>query len=168
MFSTANYIAAPIVSQIFEPNLFKSFMMTENILAGIFAVVGGFVADYIGRRRLVLAGFVLLGVGYASLGLFSENIVGWWFYTITDGVAWGIFYTIFLQFGETLHIKKIAKNITQLVTCRFFFQYLRSYPWAPLFHHRLIRLRFFRLLVCSFSLLFCRWLMHLRLCRFRF
>ncbi|MGD6934578.1 MAG: MFS transporter [Candidatus Bathyarchaeia archaeon] len=97
MFSTANYIAAPIVSQIFQPSLFESFMMTENILAGVFAVVSGFVADYVGRRRLVLAGFILLGVGYASLGLFSENIVGWWFYTITDGVAWGIFYTIFLM-----------------------------------------------------------------------
>jgi MFS family permease len=111
MFSTANYIAAPIVSQIFEPNLFQSFMMTENILAGIFAVVSGFVADYIGRRRLVLAGFVLLGVGYASLGLFSENIVGWWFYTITDGVAWGIFYTIFLMtiWGDIAHKENSEK-----------------------------------------------------------
>jgi MFS family permease len=97
MFSIANYIAAPIVSQIFHPDLFQSLMMTENVLAGVFAVVSGFLADYIGRRRLVLTGFVLLGLGYASLGLFSESIAGWWLYTVVDGVAWGIFYTIFLM-----------------------------------------------------------------------
>jgi MFS family permease len=99
MFSIVNYITAPIVSQIFPnlPTLFENSMMAENILAGIFAVVSGFVADYMGRRRLVLAGFILLGLGYASLGLFPQNILGWWFYTVVDGVAWGIFYTIFLM-----------------------------------------------------------------------
>lgn len=96
MFSIANYIASPIVGQIF-PSLFEYSMLIENVLAGVFAVIGGFFGDYIGRRRLVLAGFILLGLGYGTLGLFPQNIVGWWFYTAVDGIAWGIFYTIFLM-----------------------------------------------------------------------
>jgi MFS family permease len=100
MFSVANYIAAPIVthiSQALGPDIFNNSMMVENILAGVIAVVSGFVADRLGRRRLVLAGFVLLGLGYASIGLLKDNIFGWWFYTTADGIAWGIFYTMFLM-----------------------------------------------------------------------
>jgi MFS family permease len=96
MFSMVNYIGEPLVSQIF-PNLFQQFMLIENLLAGVVAVVTGFVADRIGRKRLVLTGFVLLGLGYGSLGLFAENLASWWFYTVVDGVSWGIFYTIFLM-----------------------------------------------------------------------
>jgi hypothetical protein len=100
MFSVANYIAAPIVSDMVTLDVFKNSMMIENIVAGVVAVVSGFLADRIGRRRLVLAGFVLLGLGYASIGLFpvdTAGMAGWWFYTTVDGVAWGIFYTMFLM-----------------------------------------------------------------------
>ena len=97
MFSVANYLAIPIVNQIFPPTIFEFSMLMENILAGIFAVISGFFGDYIGRKRLVVTGFILLGFGNASLGLFPQNIVGWWFYTAVDGIAWGIFYTIFLM-----------------------------------------------------------------------
>jgi hypothetical protein len=99
MFSVANYIAVPIVGQICPdvPNLLENSTIIEYILIGGFAVVSGFIADHVGRRRLVLAGFVLLGFGYASLGLLQGSIGGWWFYTVVDGTAWGIFYTMFLM-----------------------------------------------------------------------
>jgi MFS family permease len=96
MFSIINYLTIPIVRGIHE-DLFQQSMMLENALTGILAVVFGFLSDYIGRKRLVLVGFVLLGLGYASLGLLQENIAGWWFYTAADGVAWGVFYAIFLM-----------------------------------------------------------------------
>ncbi|XHH10152.1 MAG: MFS transporter [Candidatus Bathyarchaeia archaeon] len=113
MFSIANYIALPIVNQLVSnlPGLFETSMMVENIIAGVFAVVSGFLADRFGRRRIVLLGFILLGLGYASLGLFAENIIGWWFYTAVDGVAWGIFYTIFLMtiWGDIAFVKNSEK-----------------------------------------------------------
>ncbi len=96
MFSIVNYVTLPIVNGIF-PELFSQSMMIENVLAGVFAVVFGFLGDYVGRKRLVLAGFILIGLGYASLGLFLENIYGWWFYTAVDGIAWGAFYALFLM-----------------------------------------------------------------------
>ena len=96
MFSLVNDLTFPVNLNFF-PETFISFStMLENLLAGIVAVIGGFFADSIGRKRLTLAGFALLGLGYAVLGLFPKNFFGWWFYTTVDGVAWGIFSTIFL------------------------------------------------------------------------
>jgi MFS family permease len=96
MFSLVNDLTFPVNQNSF-PETFISFStMLENLLAGIVAVIGGFFADSVGRKRLTLAGFTLLGLGYAILGLFPKNFLGWWFYTTVDGIAWGVFSTIFL------------------------------------------------------------------------
>ncbi len=74
----------------------QNFLLIENVLAGASAIICGFLADKKGRKRLALVGFVLLGVGYASLGLFSDNYFAAWFYVCVDGVAWGAFSMLFL------------------------------------------------------------------------
>ena len=83
----------------------------ESVLAGAFAVIGGFFADLVGRKRLSLMGFALLGVGYAVLGLLPKSPIGWWFYTAVDGIAWGVFCTIFLItiWGDLAHERGIEK-----------------------------------------------------------
>jgi MFS family permease len=99
MFLIINYISAGTVAQI-SPGMWQISATIENLLSGIFVLVFGFFADYMGRKRLVVAGFILLGVGYASLGLLQQTtfaLIGWWFYTVVDGLAWGLFYTIFLM-----------------------------------------------------------------------
>ena len=99
MFSVVNYLAIPIMSDFFAENFVNHNLVAiiENALAAVFAVVFGFLADYFGRKRLAVTGFVLLGLGYASLGLVSGSTLGCWFYVIVDGVAWGSFYTLFLM-----------------------------------------------------------------------
>jgi MFS family permease len=104
MFAVVNYTAVPIVNNIgdnigrvFNDEFVQFSPVIENITAAIFAVVFGFLADFVGRKRLILTGFSLLGVGYAFLGLLQNNIYAWWFYIFSDGVAWGAFYTIFIM-----------------------------------------------------------------------
>ena len=99
MFSVVNYLAIPIISDFFAESFVNHNLVSiiENALAAVFAVIFGFLADYVGRKRLAVTGFVLLGLGYASLGLFSGSTLGCWFYVIVDGVAWGAFYTLFLM-----------------------------------------------------------------------
>jgi MFS family permease len=96
MFSLVNYLAIPINAKNFTEDIFQWSSILENVFAAIFAVVFGFIADYMGRKRILVIGFSLLGLGYAVLGLFPSNIFGLWFYTVLDGVAWGAFYTLFL------------------------------------------------------------------------
>ena len=95
MFLLVNSLIFPINEKIFGSDLVRMSSSIEFILAGASAVVTGFLADSKGRKRLAMAGFALLGIGHAILG-FSGNIIGWWFYTIVDGIAWGIFVTTFL------------------------------------------------------------------------
>ena len=68
----------------------------ENLLGAVFGVVGGFLIDFVGRKRMSIIGFVMLGIGYSFLGIFSESPLSWYFYTFVDGIAWGIFFVIFV------------------------------------------------------------------------
>jgi MFS family permease len=73
-----------------------SFQTIENVVAGASAILCGIYADKKGRKRLALAGFALLGLGYASIGLFVGNAFAAWFFVFVDGAAWGAFSMLFL------------------------------------------------------------------------
>ena len=72
-------------------------MIIENVLVAIFAVVAGVLLDRFGRKRIAMVGFILLGIGYSVIGLYPEQMASWFFYTAVDGIAWGIFYVIFVM-----------------------------------------------------------------------
>jgi hypothetical protein len=95
MFSVVNTFALPTLSIGFGADTINTVTLMENVLAGIFAVIFGFVADRFGRKRLLFFGFTMLGLGYAILGLFPSSY-GLYFYTFVDGVAWGIFVMLFI------------------------------------------------------------------------
>lgn len=94
IFSIVNYLAWPICSKIQGDFIYFSAIIS-NFVAGIFAIIAGFAADKIGRKRTLLAGFIIFGIGYAILGINPFNIYGWYFYMFVDGIAWGIFFVIF-------------------------------------------------------------------------
>ena len=81
---------------IFPPEFAGSFLLIEGIIAGASAVICGVIADKKGRKRLAMVGFVLLGLGYASLGLFNNSVGAAWFYVCVDGIAWGAFSMLFI------------------------------------------------------------------------
>jgi MFS family permease len=68
----------------------------ENLLGAVFAVFGGFLADYVGRKRVAIIGFAGLGLSYSLLGIFPQNPISWYFYTAVDGIAWGTLFVIFV------------------------------------------------------------------------
>ncbi len=65
-------------------------------MAGISAVIFGFLADSKGRKRLAVAGFAMLGLGYGILGFANGSLLGWWLYTFIDGITWGALVVIFI------------------------------------------------------------------------
>ena len=86
-------------------------MIIESAIIGIFAVISGFLLDNFGRKRVAMVGFILIGIGYSVLGLSSDQMASWFFYTIVDGIAWGIFYVIFVIsiWGDLSHNAKSGK-----------------------------------------------------------
>jgi len=96
MFCLVNFMEAPILE-----NLFGDFYILvgfiEFALTGIFALIGGILADHVGRKRVIITGFVVLGIEYAVLGLLSEMPVSWYLYTAFDGIAWGMFASVFFM-----------------------------------------------------------------------
>jgi MFS family permease len=101
MFSLINDLTMQLNTNYFSSSAFpqafgNNFLLIENVLAGASAIICGLLADRKGRKRLALIGFVLLGVGYASLGIFSDNYLAAWFYVCVDGIAWGAFTMLFL------------------------------------------------------------------------
>ncbi len=99
MFCLVNNLTSGVKSSLFpnDAQFVYNSEIAANLLAGIFAVLGGFFADAIGRKRLAVVGFASLGMAYAFLGFSSAgNLFAWYFYTAVDGIAWGAFYTIFL------------------------------------------------------------------------
>jgi len=95
MFSLVNYLSASIGASIHGEEVIYPLMLIGNVLTGVFAIAGGFLSDIVGRKRITIVGFVLLGLGYAILGIYPLSTFCLYFYTIVDGIAWGIFYVIF-------------------------------------------------------------------------
>jgi MFS family permease len=97
MFTLINYTTVPTQANIAQiANNPELLDVLESIVIALVAVIGGFVADRWGRKRLTIIGFVMLGLGYAVLSLYPQAVFGSIIYAISDGVAWGIFYVLFV------------------------------------------------------------------------
>ena len=96
MFCLVNWIEAPIVEKIFGD--FYSFVVSaEFAISAIFALIGGIFADLVGRKRGIIAGFILLGTEYAVLSLVPAMLFSHYLYLILDGVSWGMFSVVFFM-----------------------------------------------------------------------
>lgn len=115
VFSMVNYLGWPVNSKIHGESFVYFSVLVSNIVAGISAVIAGFAADKIGRKRTLLVGFTIFGIGYAVLGISPFNIYAWYLYTLIDGVAWGILFVIFVfTIWGDLARENQARNIMQL------------------------------------------------------
>jgi len=105
MFSLITYLTTPIQSDIVGKSTVEFMIVIENVLIGVFAIVGGFLSDSIGRKRIAIVGFALLGTGYSVLGIYHKELFSWYFYTVVDGIAWGMLFVIFVVnvWGDLSH-----------------------------------------------------------------
>jgi len=92
MFCLVNSLMRPI----FPPDIVRMSMTIGSIIMGLSALVGGLFSDLVGRKRVVIAGFVMLGVGYAIVGIFLDQI-SYYVFTIMSSSAGGMFGAVFLM-----------------------------------------------------------------------
>ncbi|UCB61476.1 MAG: MFS transporter [Candidatus Bathyarchaeota archaeon] len=67
----------------------------EPAVAGFSALIGGIISDWVGRKRVLIFGFVSLGIAYATIGFLSQIWISWFFYFIIDGMALGLLWVMF-------------------------------------------------------------------------
>jgi MFS family permease len=116
MFSIINFAEVPIVMKglntaFDDPRLIDFIGFAEFAISGIFAAVGGLIADQVGRKRVVITGFVIFGIEYAVLSIFSQIPASWYVYTVFDGMAWGMFASVFFMtvWGDLAHTSQKDK-----------------------------------------------------------
>ena len=97
MFSLVNYLSVPILNKHFGESFAAAYVTIEAIITAVSALLGGILCDTVGRKVVVMSGFVMLGLGYAVLGVFPSSLAGWYFYTVADGIAWGILGVVFFM-----------------------------------------------------------------------
>ena len=93
MFSIVDVMESSFFENIAKPEILATL---EPIIATFFIFIAGIMCDWIGRKKIVLSGFVALGAAYAVMGFFHGNAFSWYLYSIIDGAAWGIFYLTFI------------------------------------------------------------------------
>jgi MFS family permease len=95
MFCIINFAEIPILNTVFEE--LDILSISEYGIVGIVAPIAGFFADRVGRKRIVIAGFIMLGIEYAALSVFHYNSAVMYLYLILDGVTWGLFFSVFFM-----------------------------------------------------------------------
>ena len=96
IFSALNYVTEPIQSNLIGAQIATEYAFAQNVLIVIFAMIGGFLSDYFGRKRTAIIGFVMVGISVASLGIFPESLFSWYFNIVVSGMAWGFLFVIFI------------------------------------------------------------------------
>jgi MFS family permease len=96
MFSLVNFAETPILKGALG-DFYDFASLVEVALSGIFVLLGGFVADLTGRKRVVITGFIVLGIEYAMLSLLSGVPISWYAYIVLDSFAWGMFASVFFM-----------------------------------------------------------------------
>ncbi len=105
--------------------------IVEPIFAGVSALVGGIVADRTGRKRMIIFGFVSLGIAYAVLGIASQLWISWLIYSVIDGIAIGLLWTMFtiVIWGEIA--RSSAEKFYAVGEAPFFLTQILSLLFAP-------------------------------------
>jgi len=65
------------------------------VIGGLSALVGGLLSDWVGRKRVVLYGFVTLGIAYAIVGI-APTSFSWYFYLVIVSISTGMLWVAFL------------------------------------------------------------------------
>jgi len=83
-----------ILSGFLEADFYSLMLLVEAAIGGVFGFVGGLLCDFVGRKRVVIYGFVTLGLAYAIISIVPITI-SWYLYFIVDGISGGMLWVAF-------------------------------------------------------------------------
>lgn len=96
MFSIINFAEMPLVERVFGEG-FLFAQLIGFVFVGVFAIIGGTLADLVGRKRVVIVGFIMLGIEYAVMSIFYESHIALYLFLTLDGITWGLLVSVFFM-----------------------------------------------------------------------
>jgi MFS family permease len=135
IFCLVHFLTWPIIEQFFGTSFMWMLTSVESVLGSFFCLIGGWLMDFLGRRRPILIGFVMLGIGFATLSFFTTVPVAQGFYIAADGIAWGIFSVAFgpVVWGDIANHQRSEKfyGLGSIPTplALIFASAISSFPW---------------------------------------
>jgi len=96
MFLLIDRFEWPVLDSYLRSPPLNSVAIMWPIIGSFSAFFGGLLSDRIGRKRVVIGGFVALGLAYAVIGIAPNMLISWYFYIAVDGIAWGMLFVTFL------------------------------------------------------------------------
>ena len=93
LFSFVNFLVPLQPSGVEDTTI----LLIQTVFIGIFALIGGFLLDSIGRKKVAIAGFVILGLSAAvrSIGSIPPT-TSMYFTAVFEGSAWGLLLVLFI------------------------------------------------------------------------
>lgn len=101
MFSIAAGLAFNLIPSDIDTSLGEKIRF---VFIAIFGFGSGIAADKFGRRRTTMAGTLVLGTSFALIGLFGMSETSVTIYLAVSGVAWGLFFVVFLAVPGDLSV----------------------------------------------------------------
>lgn len=95
MFSLINYLVSPSTPTLGVGES-GNLGLVQTVFMGLFALIGGFFIDSMGRKRVAVSGFILLGLGTAILGISTTSLPILYINAILDGTSWGFLLVLFI------------------------------------------------------------------------
>lgn len=133
MFSVIDGFEKIVFENFLGSDVLDSLRVIGSIMGTISAFAGGFMSDLVGRKRVVISGFVSLGLAYAAIGIAPTSAVSWYFYSVIDGIAWGVFtVSFFLVLWGDLSSDSASEKYYAIGSIPFFLAELMGFLFAPL------------------------------------
>jgi MFS family permease len=101
MFALLYFLTGPVEQNAVAPSVFSDLQLLQSVFSAPSALLGGVFMDLVGRKRLAITGFVMLGLSYSILSFFnntsvSNNMPIWYAHAAMNGVSFGILYVLFV------------------------------------------------------------------------
>jgi len=73
-----------------------NYSVIAPIIGSFSALIGGIIADWIGRKRMVLYGFIAFGIAYAMIGIAPGSLLLRYLFLTVESISLGIFLVTFV------------------------------------------------------------------------
>jgi len=98
IFEFIDYFEKPVLGRFFG----DFYYLMGPIIGSFSAFIAGLLSDRIGRKRVVLYGFVTIGLAYAIIGIAPATLFSHYFFILVESAAIGILWItfIFILWGD--------------------------------------------------------------------